>query len=299
MFSAMPAHRGAGYAAQLRDQYATMPATATLYALATIALWSSLALMSTRLAALPPFLLVGLALCIGSLCGLPRWREWRVPPATLLLGCYGLFGYHFCIFLALRFAPPLEANLINYLWPLLIVLLSPLILPGMRLNGRHIVGGLLGLAGCLFIILGHGTVALEGRHALGYGLAALAALMWSTYSLLTRRVPPFSTGAVGGFCLASGVLSLLAHAALEPAYWPSTSEWMWLLVMGLGPMGLAFFTWDAALKRGDARAIGTLAYLTPLVSTTLLATVGGGQFGWQAAAAMVLILSGAWLGAHA
>jgi drug/metabolite transporter (DMT)-like permease len=273
-----------------------MPANA--YALATIALWSSLALISTRLVGVPPFLLVGVALCIGSVCGLPRWREWRVPLPTLLLGCYGLFGYHFCVFMALRYAPPLEANLINYLWPLLIVLLAPLILPDMRLNARHIAGGLLGLAGCLLIVLGHGQLALAGRHTLGYALAALAALMWASYSLLTRRVPPFNTGAVGGFCLASGLLSLLAHAVLEPAYAPSAAEWRWLLLIGLGPMGAAFYLWDAALKRGDARAIGTLAYITPLASTALLAGFGSGHFGWQAALAMGLILSGAWLGAR-
>jgi drug/metabolite transporter (DMT)-like permease len=50
--------------------------------------------------------------------------------STLLLGVYGLFGYHFLLFLALRSAPPLEANLVNYLWPLLIVVLAPVLLPG-------------------------------------------------------------------------------------------------------------------------------------------------------------------------
>ncbi|QNM94684.1 DMT family transporter [Chitinimonas koreensis] len=272
-----------------------MPA-ATLYALAAIALWSSLALLSTRLVAVPPFLLVGLALCIGGLCGLPRWRDWRVPPRTLLLGCYGLFGYHFCLFLALRFAPALEANLINYLWPLLIVLLSPVILPGLRLGGHHLLGGALGLAGCVLIVLGKGALSLDGSHALGYLLAAAAAVMWSTYSLLTRRVAPFPTGAVGGFCMASGLLSLLAHAALEPAYALGGAEWGWLALLGLGPMGAAFFLWDAALKHGDTRAIGTLAYLTPPLSTALLAAFGGGRFGWQAALALGLILAGAWLG---
>ncbi|MDN3578883.1 EamA family transporter [Chitinimonas viridis] len=270
--------------------------TSTLCALAAILLWGSLALISVRLSSVPPFLLVGVALCIGGLCGLPRWRDWRIPGKTLLLGCYGLFGYHFCLFLALRHAPALEANLINYLWPLLIVLLSPLILPNMRLTGRHVLGGLLGLSGCVLIVLGKGVVSLGSQHLLGYVLAAIAAVMWATYSLLTQRVPPFPTGAVGGFCMASGLLSLLAHAALEPAYRIGATEWAWLGLLGLGPMGAAFFLWDAALKRGDARAIGTLAYLTPLLSTGLLAAFGGGQFGWQAAVALCLILAGAWLG---
>ena len=271
-------------------------ATATAYALAAICLWGALALLSLRLVAVPPFMLVGIALTIGGLCGLPSWRNWRVPFKTLLLGCYGLFGYHFCLFLALRYAPPLEANLINYLWPLLIVLLSPVILPNMRLAARHWLGGALGLAGTVLIVLSKGTLTLEASHALGYALAAVAAFMWSSYSLLTRRVPPFATGAIGGFCLVSGILALVAHAVLEPAYRPDTAEWCWLVLLGMGPMGAAFYLWDAALKRGDTRAIGTLAYLTPLLSTTMLAVFGGGRFGVHAALALVLILGGAALG---
>ncbi|PHV12459.1 DMT family transporter [Chitinimonas sp. BJB300] len=269
---------------------------ATLYALAAILISSSLALLSVQLGQVPPFLLVGLALCIGGLCGLPRWRDWRVPKKTLLLGCYGLFGYHFCLFIALRYAPPLEANLINYLWPLLLVLLSPILLPPTKLEARHWIGGFLGLAGCVLVVLGKSSLSLQGQHGLGYLLAALAAVMWASYSLLTRRVPPFPTGAIGGFCLASGLLSLLAHALLEPAYTLSAGEWGRLALLGLGPMRASFFLWDAALKRGDARAIGTLAYLTPLLSTALLALFGAGQFAWQAAVALVLILSGAWMG---
>lgn len=269
---------------------------ATLAALAAIAIWSTVAVLSTRLAAIPPFLLVGIALCVGGLVGLPKWRDWRVPLPTLALGCYGLFGYHFCLFMALRFAPPIEANLINYLWPLLIVLLAPAILPDSHLSRRHVLGGLLGLAGCVVIVLSGGDVSVSGQHGAGYALAAVAAVMWATYTLLCQRVPPFKTGAIGGFCLASGLLALFAHGLLEPAYSLRESEWLWVLVLGIGPMGVAFFLWDFAFKRGDARALGTLAYITPLLSTTWLAVLGSSKLGVSSIVALCLILAGAWLG---
>jgi drug/metabolite transporter (DMT)-like permease len=272
---------------------------ATRYALAAIGLWGSLAALSLQLTQVPPFLLIGLAFTITGVCSLPRYREWRVPPTTLLLGCYGIFGYHFCLFMALRHAPPLEANLINYLWPLLMVLLSPLILPGVRLTAHHLVGGGLGLAGCALIVLGGTGLTLSREHTVGYALAGLAALMWSSYSLLCKRVAPFPTGAIGGFCLLSGLLSLAAHGLLEPVYVPSAAQWGFIAVLALGPLGAAFFLWDAALKRGDPRSIGTLAYVTPLLSTGLLAVFGGGSLGGRSAAALVLILSGAWLGNRA
>jgi drug/metabolite transporter (DMT)-like permease len=61
-------------------------------------------------------------------------------------------------------------------------------------------------------------------------------------------------------------------------------------------MGAAFFTWDAALKRGDPRIIGSLTYLTPLNSTLVLVMVGGRSLTWISGIAMMLIVGGAVLG---
>ena len=116
--------------------------TPLLAAAGAILLWSTLAALGLALAHLPPFLLTGCALVLDSVPGLARWREWRVPLRTLMLGIGGLFGFHFLLFLALRFAPPVEANLVNYLWPLLIVLLTPVLLPGWTLGARHVIAAL-------------------------------------------------------------------------------------------------------------------------------------------------------------
>ena len=267
------------------------------YAAAAIALWASLALLSLKLKHLPPFLLVGLALVLGSLLGLRRapWRGLR--PGLLLLGVYGLFAYHLCLFVALRWAPPVEANLLNYLWPLLIVVLSPVVLPGTRLTPRHLAGALLGAAGAVLLVHRQlvGTHP-EERALAGYGLAVAAALIWSTYSLLTKRVAPFSTSTISVFCLASGVLALLCHLVFEPRVMPTVADAPYLLLAGLGPMGAAFYLWDAALKEGDPRAIGTLAYVTPLLSTLFIAAFGEGTLTPTAIAGGALIVGGAVLG---
>lgn len=263
-----------------------------------IFLWSFLAYFGARFAHLPSLAVVGAALCISGGISLARCREWRVSPATLAVGIGGIFGYHWLYFLAFGRAPAIEVNLINYLWPLLIVLLSPLILPGFKLHARHLVGALMGLFGA-FLIIGGGRLQLDIRHLSGYLLAAGAATIWALYSLLTRRLPPFPNGAVGAFCLYSGILALAAFAVsgapldLESL---SGADWLALIGMGLGPMGLAFFAWDAALKRGDPRMIGSLAYLTPLLSTLNLAVLGDRQLTITTAAAMALIVGGAVIG---
>jgi drug/metabolite transporter (DMT)-like permease len=262
--------------------------TGTLCALGAIALWATLASLGVALAHVPPFLLTGLALVVGSV---PSWslaRRWRVPPSTLLLGVYGLFGFHFLLFVALRTAPPLEANLVNYLWPLLIVVLAPLFLRGIALRPVHVLAALAGFAGAALAIVGGRDVS--GGLAWGYLAAAGSAFIWASYSLLTQRVAHFPTAAIGLFGLVSGLLALACHALLEPAVALSARDVVLIGVVGLGPLGAAFFLWDAALKRSDPRRVGLLSYLTPLASTLLLAvTTARPLTPWIAAAALLIV----------
>jgi len=252
---------------------------ANLLALGAIALWASLAALGVALSHVPPFLLTGLSLLVGSLIALPLsrfdLRQWRVALPTLALGIYGLFGFHFLLFLALRHAPPVQANLVNYLWPLGIVVMAPLFLPGVTLTTRHVLAALMGFAGAALAILGGASDVGETRWAWGYLLALASAFIWASYSLLTQRVRHFPTAAIGSFALASGLLSLLCHAWLEPAVKLTAQDLLLIAVLGLGPLGGAFFLWDAALKRGDARQIGVLSFLTPLLSTVTLLLVRG------------------------
>ncbi|MDM0067409.1 DMT family transporter [Variovorax sp. J31P207] len=277
----------------------------TLNALAAIALWATLASLGTALAHLPPFLLTGLALIIGSVMSWPlalRDRKaWAIPPRTLALGVYGLFGFHFLLFIALRHAPPVEANLVNYLWPLFMVVLAPVLLPGMSLRPLHVLAALLGFAGAAIAILGaRGGAGASGATSYWGFLPALgSAFIWASYSLWTQRVPAFPTTAIGLFGLLSGALSLVCHALLEPSVALSPRDWMLVVLCGLGPLGAAFFFWDLALKRGDARQIGILSYLTPLASTALLMLVTGRALSWSIALAAVLIISAAVMGTRA
>jgi drug/metabolite transporter (DMT)-like permease len=273
---------------------------AVLLSLIAILIWSTLAVLGSRLGHLPPFLSVGLALVVGGLVGLFRVRDWKVPLGTLAVGIGGIFGYHALLFMAFRLAPAVEVNLLQYLWPLLIVVLSPVYLPHCRLTFHHVAGALLGLFGAGLVLSG-GRLGLQVANLPGYLLALGAALTWSSYSLLTKRVRPFPTGAVGGFCLASGLLSLACFAVEATVFGTpvpvlSAQDGALLLMLGLGPMGAAFYAWDAALKRGDSRVIGALAYLTPLLSTLNLVLWGGKRLSGVSLAALGLIVVGAVLG---
>ena len=271
---------------------------ATWLALGAIALWATLAPVGVRLSHVPPFLTAGCALLIGSLVALPwsgfQWRLAIVPAKTLALGIYGLFGYHFLLFLAFRTAPAVQANLVNYLWPLLIVVLAPLFHKHSRLHFRQVLAAIAGFSGAV-LVMTNGQ-AIDADFNLGYLAALASAFIWATYSLMTQRAQPFHTAAIGYFGFVSGILSLLCHFTLETPVSLSFSDAALLIWMGLGPLGLAFYLWDAALKNGNAQHIGLLSFLTPLGSTLLLLIDRQEALTSLVAWAGVLIVGGAWLG---
>lgn len=279
---------------------------ANLYALAAIALWASLAALALSLSHVPAFLLTGVSLMVGSVLAWPavlrRPALWRMPPSTLAFGVLSLFGYHFLLFMGLRLAPAVEVNLINYLWPLLLVVLAPLYLPGMSLRPVHLMASAMGFGGAIIAIVGAQTSAstTSSNPLLGYLLALLAACAWANYSLQTKRLSVqgrgFPTAAIGLFGLVSGSFSLLCHWALEPAVSLSLQDWGLLALLGLGPLGASFFLWDQALKLGDARHIGILSYITPLASTTLLMVASQRPLTLSIALAATLIMGAAVLG---
>lgn len=290
--------------------------SANLYALAAIGLWAMLASLGVSLKHVPPFLLTGVALLVGSLLSVPfvlrDGRQWRVAPRMLGLGVFTLFGFHFLLFIALRIAPAVEVNLINYLWPLLMVVLAPWYLPGVRLGPVHAIAAVIGFAGAAIAILGGRDTTTSAENlatlatpalsqpALGYALALGAALIWGNYSLQTKRMALKGTGAstaaIGLFGMVSGVLSLLCHWALEPSVPLSVRDWLLMAVTGLGPLGAAFYLWDQALKLGDTRHIAVLSYLTPLLSTVLLIAVTGRALSASIGVAALLIIGAALLG---
>lgn len=280
------------------DRRARLRATAIGFT--AVLMWSLLALFTAASGKVPPFQLAAICFLIGGSIGLVRWvgvpsarASLRQPPMVWLLGVGGLFGYHFFYFTALRNAPAVEAGLIAYLWPLLIVLFSAL-LPGERLRPHHVIGGLLGLAGASLIVTGGRGLAFNQDYAFGYAAALACALIWSGYSVLSRRFSGVSTDVVTGFCLVTAVLSTIAHLMLETTVWPAiASEWAAVLALGLMPVGAAFYVWDYGVKHGDIQVLGASSYAAPLLSTVILIAAGFAEATWAIALACVLITGGA------
>src|ERR1041384_8268167 len=218
------------------------PRTAPLIGLPAILMWSLLAVLTVATGKIPAFQLAAMTFAIGAafafasfLLRPSAFGALKQPLVAWIVGVGGLFGYHALYFLALRLAPPAEAGLLNYLWPLLIVLFSAL-LPGERLKAHHVIGALLGLAGTVLLFAGNASAHLDQGQIAGLAAAFIAAFVWAAYSVMSRKLKAVPTDAVAGFCLATALLAPAMHLVFETTAWPGTAvQQLAVVALGLGP----------------------------------------------------------------
>jgi drug/metabolite transporter (DMT)-like permease len=272
---------------------------ATLIGLSAILMWSLLTVLTVATGRVPAFQLLAMTFTIGAIAAAAGWigrpdalRGLRQPLLAWAVGVGGLFGYHALYFVAIRLAPPAEAGLLNYLWPLLIVLLSSL-LPGERLASHHIVGAVLGLVGTVLLLAGNQPARFEPAHGAGFVAAVAAAFVWAGYSVMSRKLKAVPTDAVAGYCLATALIALLVHLAFEVTVSPDgLGQWLAIAALGVGPVGAAFYAWDIGMKHGDIRVLGAASYATPLLSTGFLILAGYASPSANLAIAAALIAGG-------
>lgn len=274
--------------------------TATLCGLAAILTWALLALLTDASGDMPPFQLAALTFGIGAIvCIAANLRSGAALPRfevkPVLAGTAGLFGYHALYFAALRNAPAIEASLIAYLWPLLIVVGAAL-LPGERLRWFHVTGALAGFVGTVLIVTDGRGLEIDDRYSLGYALALTAAFTWATYSLASRRASHLPSTIIAWYCLLSCLAAMTCHVLFETTLWPaSTLEWSAIFGLGLLPVGVAFFLWDIGMKHGHVAVLGAGSYAAPLLSSIILITFGQAQATFTIIIACLLITCGALL----
>jgi drug/metabolite transporter (DMT)-like permease len=274
--------------------------SATLIGFSAVLMWAFLALLTTAAGLIPPFQLSAMTFAIGGCVGLVRllssptgFNGFKQPIQVWLIGAGGLCLYHCAYFFAIQSAPPVEASLIAYLWPLLIVLFAGM-LPGETLRAHHFAGVVTGLVGAVLIITKGFTIGLASGLKTGHIVALACAFIWSGYSVLSRRHAQVPTEIVAGYCFVTAIVSLGLHAGLETTVWPQLpTQWTAIVLLGLFPVGAAFYAWDFGMKRGDIMVLGAASYASPLLSTLILLAAGYAEFHWSIIGACVLISVGA------
>jgi drug/metabolite transporter (DMT)-like permease len=278
---------------------------AYLFAAVPILLWASTPLLVTELAEeLPVFqvnwLVTGFSILSLSttLTAYKRWNKLRDFSRSdwgtaLLLGVTGLFPYTTLYYLAFALAPEAAgtSNIINYLWPIWIVVLAVPILKE-RLSWKKILGIALSFTGVYLILTGGMWVRLQLDHLPAYLSAGAGALFWGLFSVQNKRhrfdaLPAMWIYNVGAFpCFAA------AAVIASPLIWPTPRGWLLLFLLGGIVNGFSYLFWILALRRGETAKIANLVYITPFLALAYLAAFRGTQITATQLLALLLVIAG-------
>ncbi|MEP3601103.1 MAG: DMT family transporter [Stappiaceae bacterium] len=260
-----------------------------------VVLWASWPALATVADPAPPFLVLGLSALIGfvfSYCVAVSKNQttafFSVRLRTMMFVAVGLMGNNAFYLAAISRIGPAEANVVHYLWPVLLVALASLVhrrSPSL-IQTIGIASGFAGVAVALSPQMG------QGIDLYGVLLGASGALTFAVYSV-GRSFARVETNVVGPSLALAGAAALIAHFAIEPLYWPTGSQWVAIVLMGVGPFTLANIFWDKATRQGSAATISSLAFLTPLVAITLLAIFGLGVVTIATVVGALLAIAGA------
>ncbi len=259
------------------------------------ALWPSLAI---RTASVPPLE----ALTLMFACGWVSFSALHALAPEEAAGCnagrrgwlpalvyaVALAGGDLCFLLATHRLPAAQANLLSYLWPVMIVAIGAA--AGLfRLRPRQLAGLALGFAGAL-ILLWDGHIALSLS---GMGLALLSGALWASYCVfrLIWKAPAGNLLARG--CGISVLLCAGLHLLFEPTVLPGATALAAMAISGFLALGLGNFLWDQGFRRGDTQRLAVMAYATPLCSALLLALSGAALLTWNLLlGALVIVAAG-------
>ena len=243
-----------------------------------IALWGTLALLGHYTKAVPPFQLLFICFLISAsllfikrlVLNTPVFAKPKLNKQEWTVGVAGLFGFHFCYFMALKYASAINVSLIAYLWPMLLALM----LSSKTQRLRAVIGSAIGFVGVGCLLNQDQSLVIKSTELIGYGFAFACALIWSAYSYLISK----TTGQVddiGWLSLVVAAFSLIAHVLFESSVWQFDNVTLIaILLLGLGPIGGAFYLWELGMKQGNAKVLASLSYTSPLFSSLLLALFG-------------------------
>lgn len=275
---------------------------ATFIGYSGLALWSLSPLMVAQLKNIPTFEILTIALSISffviaiKLTLQKQWGRIKQPFLIWVVGVIGIYGNDLTYIAAFKYAPPAHVDLINYLWPIFVILGSGL-LPSEKLTYRHLLAGLLGLSG-FYILLSSGTTLanFQWGYLKGYLLALLDALIWAAYTLIARHYGKTPMEMIGMYCGIGALLSAITHFQFEPTIIPSFKQGVIIIFIGLSTSGTAYFLWDHGIKYGNFKLLNCLSYGNPIISVLLLAAFHEAKLDTNLALACFFVVAGALVG---
>lgn len=229
----------------------------------------------------------------------------KLPPRAIVAGFFGVALYTILIQFAISMATEKEVgqvSLLNYLWPIWLVLMASLMLSERVNPTRTIAGALLGFAGVVIARMDLAQPELLFKlpsYLAPHAMALAGGFLWALYCVLLRKwkIPEENGGTAFHFAVCAAMAAAIAWWQGAWGSLPPVSGAMifWILFGGIGPVGLGYHWWEIGIKRGRVHLISQLAYFTPIGSSVLIGLFFRQALSWGLLIGAVLIAAGAWI----
>lgn len=268
----------------------------TLLGLLAVAIWSFAAILAVELTSIPAFELLFFEFLIAFFIVFTRYstsKEWKTffnfKKRDLFIASIALVTNQSLYYTAFRYSPAAQVDLINYLWPTLLITFSPL-LPNEKLRPSYVIACGLCLFGVYTLLSKEGSEGLSTDLLFGYFLALGAAITWALYSLYSRyRGSSNSANCISWACGPAAIICLIIHLCFEKFVLPAAHELGFILIIGIFQIGLAFYFWERGLKKGCVKFLGLSSYSIPVFSVMLLVLFGKADFEPRMITATIII----------
>ncbi|GMT45010.1 MAG: EamA family transporter [bacterium] len=186
--------------------------------------------------------------------------------SSALMGFFNPFLYYLVLIKAYQLLEAQVAGTLNYIWPIVLVLLSILFL-GQKIKARAVVAIFISFFGILIISTGGHPFLLKFSNPLGVVLAVGSALFWAVYWILNMKDPREESGKIL-LNMIFGLFYLMIYFGVL-GRWPvvpSTAGLLGSLYIGTFEMSLTFVIWLKALTfSADTAKVSNLIYLSPFL----------------------------------
>lgn len=223
----------------------------------------------------------------------------------MVAGFFGVAFYTVLLVIAVGIADERDIGqimLINYLWPIWMVLLGVIYLDEKPKVLLAVGGVLLGFTGVI-VAGGFETFTRAPSSMLPHLLSFIGSFLWALYCVLLKRwrIPEEQAGSTFHFAMCAILSAVITTANGE---WSALtninlSSVFWILFLGIGPIGLGYYWWEIGIKRGAVHFAAILAYFIPIGSTLLVALFFRKALTIGLLPGATLITAGAYLGKRA
>lgn len=216
-------------------------------------------------------------------------------PKQLMLssiqGFLNPFLYYFILFKAYSLLPAQVAQPLNYVWPIVLVLLAALF-PGQRLHWYDFAALLMSFVGVTFISSQGNINIFKGSNPLGVSLALASSIVWASFWIINIHDKNRDEVVKLFLSFAFATLLCIFPTIVSHGFYRMPANGILASVyIGTFEMGITFVLWLKALKYAASTArLSNFSYLVPFVALVFISIILHEKVIWTTILGLIVII---------